>query len=125
MSPSLKKEDQRSKEAATARVSVGGQSGVASDKILPRKLKSMLYMTVTRAVLVHGAECWTVGKMEEQILEKTEMRILRRSKRQKKRDKVKKVDIRKEPEVNSIKQKIKEMRLRQYGHMQKWKKTIK
>ena len=34
-------------------------------------------MTVIRPVLLYGAEYWTVGKKEEQILEKTEMRVLR------------------------------------------------
>ena len=38
----------------------------------------MLYMTFIRLVLLYGAECWTVGKKEEQFLKKTEMRMLRR-----------------------------------------------
>ena len=59
-------------------------------------------MPVTRPVLLYGAESWTVRKKEEQILEKTEMRILRRIKGVTLRDKVKSVDIRKELGVNSI-----------------------
>ena len=51
--------------------------GVISDKKMPRKLKVKLYMTVIKLVLLYGAECWTVRKKEEQILEKTEMRMLR------------------------------------------------
>ena len=61
---------------------------------MPRKLK--LYMTIIRPVLLYGAECWTVRKKEKQILEKTEMRMLRRIKGVKLRDRVKSVDIRKE-----------------------------
>ena len=72
-------------------------------------------MTVIRPVLLNGAEFWTVGKNEEQILEKTEMRMLRRIKGVTLRDKVKSADIRKELGVNSIQEKVREMRLRWYG----------
>ena len=65
---------------------------------MPRKFKIKLYMTVIRPVLLYGAECWTVRKKEEQILEKTEMRMLRRIKGVTLRDRVKSVDIRKEHE---------------------------
>ena len=57
--------------------------------------------------------------MDEQILEKTEMRVLRRIKGVTLRDKVKSVDIRKELDVSSIQEKVREMRLRWYGHMQR------
>ena len=70
---------------------------------MPRKLKINLYMTVIRPILLYGAGCWTFRKKEEQILEKTEMRMFRRIKVVTLRDKVKSVDIRKELEVNSIK----------------------
>ena len=45
--------------------------------------------------------------------------MLRRIKGVTLRDKVKSVDIRKELGVNSIKEKLREMRLRWYGHMQR------
>ena len=93
-----------------------GLSGVISDKNMPRKLKIKLYMTVIRPVLLYGAECWTVRKKEEQILKKTEMRMLRRNKVLTLRDKVRSVDIRKEPGVNTIQEKVREMRLLWYGH---------
>ena len=98
-------------------------SGVISDKNMPRKLKIKLYMTVIRPVLLYGAECWTVRKKEEQILEKTEMRMLRRIKGVTLRDRVKSVDIRKELGVSSIQEKVREMRLRWYGHMQRMEES--
>ena len=98
-----------SEKAVKARVSAAwgkwrDLSGVISDKKMPRKLKIKLYMTVVRPVLLYGAECWTVRKKEEQILEKTEMRMLRRIKGVTLRDKVKSVDIRKDLGVNSIRE---------------------
>ena len=69
-----------------------------------RKFKVKLYMAVIRLVLLYGAECWTAGKKEEQIIEKTEMRMLRRIKGLTLRDKVNSVDIRKELGVNTIKE---------------------
>ena len=88
-----------------------------NDKKKPKKLKIKLYMTVIIPVLLYGAECWTVRKKEEQILEKTKMRMLRRIKGVTLRDRVKSVDIRKELGVSSIQEKVREMRLRWYGHM--------
>ena len=52
-----------------------------------------------------------VGQKEEQILKKTEMRMLRRIKGVALRDKVKSMDIRKELGVNSITEKVREKRL--------------
>ena len=116
-------EEGGSEEAVRARVSAAwGKwrdiSGVINDKNMPRKLKVKLYMNVIRPVLLYGAECWTVRK-KEQILEKTEMRMLRRIKGVTLRDRVKSVDIRKELGVSSIQEKVREMRLRWYGHMQR------
>ena len=93
---------------------------------MPRKLKIKLYMIAIRPVLLYGAECWSVRKNEEEIFEKTEMRMLRRIKGVTLRDKVKSVDIRKELGVTSIQENVREMRLRWYGHMQRMqKKTTK
>ena len=110
-------EEGGSEEALRARVSAAwGKwrdiSEVIIDKNMPRKLKIKLYMTVIRPVLLYGAECWTVRKKEEQILEKTEMRMLRRIKGVTLRDRVTSVDIRKELGVSSIQEKVREMRLR-------------
>ena len=90
-----------SEEAVRARVSAAwgkwrDLSGVITDNKMPRRLKIKLYTTVIRPVLLYGAECWRVGKVEEYILGKTEMRMLRRIKVVILRDKVRILDIRKE-----------------------------
>ena len=64
---------------------------------------------------MYAAEWWVVGQKIEQILEKTERKI----KGVTLRDNVKSVDIRKELGINSIKEKVREMRLRWYGHIQR------
>ena len=82
-------------------------------------------MTVIRPVLLYGAECWTVGKKEEHNLEKTEMRILRRNKGVTPRDTIKSVATRKELGVNSVKEKVREMRLCWYGNMKRMEENDK
>ena len=65
-----------SETAVRARVKAGwqkwGELGpVIADKKIPTKLKTKLYTTVVRPVILYGAECWTTGVKEENILEKT------------------------------------------------------
>ena len=75
---------------------------VIADKKIPTKLKTKLYTTVVRPVILYGAECWTTGVKEENILEKTEMRMLRKIKGARVKDKMKSQNIRKELGVGSI-----------------------
>ena len=90
---------------------------VIADKKMPTKLKTKLYTTVVRPVNLYEAECWPTRVEEENILEKTEMRMLRRIKGVTVKDKMKSEDIRKELGVGSIKSKAKESRLRWFGHV--------
>ena len=90
---------------------------------MPRKLNIKLYITVIRPVFLYGVECWPVRKKDEHILEKTEMWISRRIKGCNTVRQSKGVDIRKELGVNSIQEKVREMRQRWYGHMQRMEET--
>ena len=115
-------EEGGSETAVRARVKAGWQKWrelgpVIADKKIPTKLKTKLYTTVVRPVILYGAECWTTGVKEENILEKTEMRMLRRIKGVTVKDKMKSEDIRKELGVGSIKSKARENRLRWFGHV--------
>ena len=94
-------------------------SGVINDKRMPRKLKVKLCCTVIRPVLLYGAEVWTVGKKEERILEATEMRMLRRIKGVTLRDRERSDNIRRELGVSDINEKVKEIRMRWYGHVRR------
>ena len=100
-------------------------SGVIYDKKIPIKLKVKLYTTIVRPALLYGSETWVVRRKEEQMLEKTEMRMLRRIKGVTIRDKVRSHDIRKELGVSDIKEKVREARLRWYGHvMRSYKESM-
>ncbi|XP_063585426.1 uncharacterized protein LOC134762814 [Penaeus indicus] len=94
-------------------------SGVISDRKMPRKLKVKFYITIIRPVLLYGAEVWTMGKEEERILEATEMRMLRRIKGVTLRERERSTDIRRELGVSDINEKVKEIRMRWYGHVKR------
>ncbi|XP_047499096.1 uncharacterized protein LOC125045711 [Penaeus chinensis] len=94
-------------------------SGVISDGKMPRKLKVKLYSTIRRPVLLYGAEVWTMGKKEERIMEATEKRTLRRIKGVTLRERERSADIRRELGVSDINEKVKEIRMRWYGHVKR------
>ena len=50
-------------------------SGVTLDKKIPLKLK--VYKSIIRPVLLYGGEIWALRKKEKDILERTEMRMVR------------------------------------------------
>ncbi|XP_063613758.1 uncharacterized protein LOC134786991 [Penaeus indicus] len=86
---------------------------------MPRKLKVKLYSTIIRPVLLYEAEVWTMGKEQERILETTEMRMLRRIKGVTLRERERSTDIRRELGVSDINEKVKEIRMRWYGHVKR------
>ena len=45
-------------------------TGVMWYKKIPQKLKCKIYKTVIRPGLLYGAECWTLGKSEEELVVK-------------------------------------------------------
>ena len=102
-------------------------SRVITGKKMPRNLKVKLYMTVVRPVLLYGAEVWTIGKKEERMLEATEMRMLRRIRGVTLKDRMRSNDIRKELRIENIKDKVRETRMRWFGHVVRMddKNTVK
>ena len=52
-------------------------TGVNCDKKVPVKLKHKIYKTVIRPTMKYRAECWTMKKKDEMLMNKTEMRMLR------------------------------------------------
>ena len=65
-------------------------SGVIYDKKVPMNRINKLHRTVVRPAMVYGSECWALRKQEEQRLYKTEMKMLRWSQGNTRKDRIEK-----------------------------------
>jgi len=79
--------------------------------------KGKVYRTVIRPVLIYGSEAWTSRRREEKRLERTEMRMLRWILGLTLKDRKRNDDIRRIIGVACITDKVREARLRWYGHI--------
>jgi len=70
-------------------------------------------------VLLYGCELWAVRKCEKDLIERTEMRMLRWTFGIKRLDKVTNVSIRERAGVICVSDKMREYRLRWLGHVQR------
>lgn len=92
-------------------------TGVLCDRRMPDRLKSKIYKSVVRPVALYGSECWPAAARHEQALNTMEMRMLRWSIGLTRWDRVTNVDVRKRLGVAPIVEKMRETRLRWYGHV--------
>ncbi|PIO70999.1 hypothetical protein TELCIR_07122 [Teladorsagia circumcincta] len=92
-------------------------TGVLCDKKIPERLKSKIYRTVVRTVAIYGAECWPVIKEVEARLSVMETKMLRWSAGVTRLDHIRNDTIRERFGVSSIADKMREARLRWYGHV--------
>ena len=86
---------------------------------MPTGVKEKVYRTVVRPVLIYDSEAWTLRRREEERLERTEMRMLRWIPGLTLRDRKRSDDIRRILGVACITDKVREARLRWYGHLQR------
>ena len=63
---------------------------------MPIMLKAAIYKTVIRHVLMYGSETWALRKAEQNLLERTDMRMLRWMVGMKRTEKIRKEGIRAE-----------------------------
>uniref|UniRef100_A0A914X4N9 Reverse transcriptase domain-containing protein n=1 Tax=Plectus sambesii TaxID=2011161 RepID=A0A914X4N9_9BILA len=92
-------------------------TGVLCDRRMPLRLKSKVYKTVVRPVALYGSECWPATAKHEQALHVMEMRMLRWSLGLTRFDHAMNNDVRRRLGVAPITAKMREGRLRWYGHV--------
>jgi len=94
-------------------------TGIVLDKKIPLKLKIKVYKTVLRPVLLYGAETWALRRKEENLLERTEMRMVRWIAGISLRERRESADIRRMAGICCIREKAREARLRYFGHVKR------
>ncbi|KAF3663664.1 V-type proton ATPase subunit c''1 [Capsicum annuum] len=92
-------------------------SGVLCDKKVPLKLKGKFYRVTVRPAMLYGAECWPVKNSHIQKLKVVEMRILRWMYGLTRGNRVRNEIIREKVGVASVEDKMREGRLRWFGHV--------
>ena len=98
-------------------------SGVLCDRRMPIRLKGKFYKTVVRPAMLYGSECWAVDKKTEQRLSVAEMRMLRWMSGVTREDRIRNEYIRGSLGVASIVGKLRENRLRWFGHVKRREET--
>ena len=83
------------------------------------KLKGKFYKTAIRPALIYGAECWATKKQHVQKMSVAEMRMLRWMCGKTRKDKIRNEHIRELVEVAPIQDKLRENRLRWFGHVKR------
>ncbi|WMV56312.1 hypothetical protein MTR67_049697 [Solanum verrucosum] len=94
-------------------------SGVLCDKKIPPRLKGKFYRVVVRPALLYGAECWPVKNSHVQKMQVAEMRMLRWMCGHTRSDKIRNEVIREKVGVASVVDKLREARLRWFGHVKR------
>jgi hypothetical protein len=94
-------------------------SGFLCDRGMPLRLKGKFYRTAIRPTLLYGTECWAVKQSHVHKMSVAEMRMLRWMCGHTRKDKVRNEVIREKVGVAPIDDKMRENRLRWFGHVQR------
>ena len=92
-------------------------SGVICDRKLPARVKGKVYSLVIRPAMVYGLETVAVTKKQLKELEVAEMKMLRFAMDVTRKDKIRNEYIRSAVKVERLGMKMREGRLRWYGHV--------
>ncbi|KAJ7957951.1 Retrovirus-related Pol polyprotein LINE-1 [Quillaja saponaria] len=94
-------------------------SGVLCDPKIPNRLKGKFYKSAVRPAMLYGTECWAVKKQHSHKMGVAEMRMLRWMTGHTRNDRIRNEEIRRKVEVAPIEEKMRENRLRWFGHIQR------
>ena len=92
-------------------------SGVICDRRLPAGVKGKVYSSMVRPAMVYGLETVAVTKKQVEEMEVAEMKMLRFAMGVTRKDKIRNKHIRSTVKVEQLGMKMKEGRLRWYGHV--------
>jgi len=92
---------------------------VLCDKRMPIGLKGKVYRIVVRLAVMYGAECWPIKKTQVQKLMVAEMMMIRWICGYTRMDKISNGVIRNLVKVAPIEDKMREIRLRWFGHVKR------
>ncbi|KAI5104704.1 hypothetical protein C0J45_6330, partial [Silurus meridionalis] len=94
-------------------------AGVISDRRVSVRVKGKVYRTVVRPEMLYGLETVALGKRQEVELEVAELKMLRFSLRVTTMDRIRNEFIRGTTHVGRFGDKVREARLRWFGHVQR------
>ncbi|XP_058009298.1 uncharacterized protein LOC131183163 [Hevea brasiliensis] len=94
-------------------------TGVLCDRKIPNKLKGKFYRTAIRSAMLYGSECWALKESYASKIRVAEMRMLRWMSGHTRLDKVRNESIREKVGVVPIEDKLREGRLRWFGHVKR------
>ena len=92
-------------------------SGVICDRRLPARVKGKVYSSVVRPAMVYGLETVAVTKKQVEEMEVAEMKMLRFAMGVTRKEKIRNEYIRSTVKVERLGMKMREGRLRWYGHI--------
>ena len=92
-------------------------SGVICDRRLPARVKGKVYCSVVRPAMVYGLEIVAVAKKQVEEMEVAETKMLRFAMGVTRKDKIRNEHIRSTVKVERLGMKMREGRLRWYGHV--------
>ncbi|KAK3507288.1 hypothetical protein QTP70_013545 [Hemibagrus guttatus] len=99
-------------------------SGVLCDRKISARIKGKVYRTVVRPAMLYGLETVSLRKRQESELEVAELKMLRFSLGVTRLDRIRNEYIRGTAHVGCLGDKVREARLRWFGHVQKREREI-